>query len=59
MSDNVFTITDREVFGGKRIAVVNNTGKPVNLPEPQDARGDKLPILLLSLTSMLLSKSTA
>ncbi|MUG91395.1 hypothetical protein F7734_02375 [Scytonema sp. UIC 10036] len=38
VSDNVFTITDREVFGGERIAVVNNTGKPVNLPEPQDAR---------------------
>ncbi|WP_017742166.1 hypothetical protein [Scytonema hofmannii] len=38
VSDNVFTITDREVFSGERIAVVNNTGKPVNLPEPQDAR---------------------
>ncbi|MBD2773704.1 hypothetical protein [Iningainema tapete] len=38
VSDNVFTITDRQVFGGEIIAVVNNTGKPVNLPEPQDAR---------------------
>lgn len=38
VSDNVFTITDTEVFGGERIAVVNTTGKPVNLPEPQDAR---------------------
>lgn len=38
LSDNVFTITDREVFGGQRIVVVNNSGQPVNLPEPQDAR---------------------
>jgi hypothetical protein len=38
LSDNVFTITDNEVWGGERIVVVNNTGQPVNLPEPQDAR---------------------
>jgi hypothetical protein len=38
LNDNVFTITDREAFGGERIAVVNNTGKPVELPAPQDTR---------------------
>ncbi|MEA5565724.1 hypothetical protein [Anabaena sp. UHCC 0399] len=38
VNDNVFTITDREAFGGERIAVVNNTGKPVDLPVPQDTR---------------------
>lgn len=38
VNDKVFTITDRDVFSGERIAVVNNTGKPVDLPLPQDAR---------------------
>jgi hypothetical protein len=38
ISDNVFTITDQKVFSGKRIVVVNNSGKPVNLPIPQDAK---------------------
>jgi hypothetical protein len=38
VSDKVFTITDREIFSGERIVVVNNTGQPVNLPIPQDAR---------------------
>ncbi|WP_414565738.1 MULTISPECIES: hypothetical protein [unclassified Anabaena] len=38
VNDKVFTISDREVFGGERIAVVNTTGQPVNLPLPQDAR---------------------
>lgn len=38
ISDNVFTITDQKVFGGERIVVVNNSGVPVNLPIPQDAK---------------------
>ncbi|MEC4819541.1 MAG: hypothetical protein SAK29_40670 [Scytonema sp. PMC 1069.18] len=38
INDTVFTITDREVFSGERIVVVNNTGQPVNLPTPQDSR---------------------
>ncbi|MFQ4145048.1 hypothetical protein [Chlorogloeopsis sp. ULAP02] len=38
LNDRVFTITDREVFSGERIVVVNNTGQPVNWPIPQDAR---------------------
>jgi hypothetical protein len=38
VNDQVFTISDREVFGGETIAVVNTTGQPVNLPLPQDSR---------------------
>ncbi|UKO98707.1 hypothetical protein [Nostoc sp. UHCC 0870] len=38
LNDNVFTITDREAFSGERIVVVNDTGKPVDLPAPQDTR---------------------
>ncbi|WP_066382624.1 MULTISPECIES: hypothetical protein [unclassified Anabaena] len=38
VNDQVFTISDREAFGGERIAVVNTTGEPVNLPLPQDTR---------------------
>ncbi|MBF2005210.1 MAG: hypothetical protein IGS49_07000 [Chlorogloeopsis fritschii C42_A2020_084] len=38
LNDKVFTITDREVFSGERIVVVNNTGQTVNWPIPQDSR---------------------
>lgn len=38
ISDNVFTITDQEVFGGERIVVINNSGQPTNLAIPQDAK---------------------
>ncbi|WP_026735047.1 hypothetical protein [Fischerella sp. PCC 9605] len=38
LNDNAFTISDSEVFGGERILVVNASGDPINLPEPQDAQ---------------------
>ncbi|MEC4814507.1 MAG: hypothetical protein SAK29_14710 [Scytonema sp. PMC 1069.18] len=38
INDNVFTISDSQVFGGDRILVVNASGDPVVLPEPQDAQ---------------------
>jgi uncharacterized protein YdeI (BOF family) len=38
INENVFTISDSEVFGGERILVVNASGDPVVLPEPQDAQ---------------------
>jgi hypothetical protein len=38
VDDKVFTITDRQVFSGERIVVVNNTGQPVNLSDVESAR---------------------
>jgi hypothetical protein len=37
VGEHTFTISDSEVFGGERIIVVNATGEPLVLPEPQDA----------------------
>ncbi len=33
VSDSVFTITDRQIFSGERIVVVNNTGQRVEIPD--------------------------